>query len=150
MDLGEIRRRQLRRICDGAPFKGSQRKLADAIARAPNLISRMMGGSKGIGEQMARHIEDCLGLPRYSLDRSEDGEAPGASKTKRQMMPLTVALLVEQMRGPLTPLGIRLEDVVDVRELSRKLEIALYGPPPLKKTTSAESTKPATAKPGAR
>lgn len=137
MEPGEIRRERLRRICDAAPFKGNQTKLADAISRAPNLVSRMLLG-KGFGERMARHIEASLGLEPYALDKPLESTA---TQSAQVVVPVTAALLIEQMRGPLTPLGIRLEDVADLDALATKLNQALGNTPKASRSGNFKSGK---------
>lgn len=73
MDISEIRRENLRRLMNEM-FDGKQAKIADALEKSPNYISRCLSLTmaaehrKKIGEDFAREIEAKLGLPRYSLD----------------------------------------------------------------------------------
>jgi phage repressor protein C with HTH and peptisase S24 domain len=73
MELFEIRRENLRHLML-QKFEGKQSKLADAIGKNANYISRLLSTTmaaenrKKIGEDVARDIELKLGLRRYSLD----------------------------------------------------------------------------------
>lgn len=50
------------------PRRPSPTKLAQAIDREVNYCSDLLKGSRSFGEEIARHIEDRLALPRYFLD----------------------------------------------------------------------------------
>lgn len=67
MDTSSIRRQRLRQLIDER-FGGRQVRLAHAIERQPDYISRCLKGTKGIGEDLARDIERRLGLPNLWLD----------------------------------------------------------------------------------
>lgn len=73
MDIAEIRRENLRRLMNEM-FEGKQSKIADALEKSPNYISRCLSLTmaaehrKKIGEDFAREIEEKLNRPRYSLD----------------------------------------------------------------------------------
>ncbi|WP_150752701.1 helix-turn-helix transcriptional regulator [Pseudomonas fluorescens] len=57
-------------------FDGKQARLADALGKSANYISRCLSTSmpaasrKNIGEDFAREIEQALGLDRYQLDKA--------------------------------------------------------------------------------
>lgn len=74
MDISDIRRENLRSLMKQR-FDGKQARIADALGKSANYISRCLStapssaGSKNIGEDFARDIEAKLGLDRYSLDR---------------------------------------------------------------------------------
>lgn len=74
MEISDIRRDNLRALMKQR-FDGKQARLADALGRSANYISRCLStapssaGSKNIGEDFARDIEAKLGLERYQLDR---------------------------------------------------------------------------------
>ncbi|WP_165856756.1 S24 family peptidase [Marinobacter sp. JSM 1782161] len=68
MDIHEIRRANLARLIDER-FGGKQSGLADTIDRQRGYVSRLLKGSKNIGEGFARHIEKSVGIPRGSLDQ---------------------------------------------------------------------------------
>lgn len=67
----EIRRARLKLLMDER-FEGKQAALASCIGVIPNLVSRYIRGTKGIGEDMRDKIEDACGLPRGWLDRDAD------------------------------------------------------------------------------
>ena len=67
MDVFEIRKVRLRELID-SNFDGVQRRFADAIDRQPDYVSRILRGTKRLGEQLARDIENTLGLPPRWLD----------------------------------------------------------------------------------
>lgn len=67
MDIYEIRRSNLSRLIK-EQFEGKQRRLADAIDRQPDYISRVLKGTKNVGEKLAREIEQTLGLSMGWLD----------------------------------------------------------------------------------
>lgn len=79
MDISEIRRSNLRRLMQSR-FEGKQARLADALGKSPNYISRCLSASstsrKNIGEDFAREIESTLGLARYSLDMEGGDVSP--------------------------------------------------------------------------
>lgn len=62
-------------------FEGKQVKIAEALDKTPNYISRCLSMTmapehrKNIGEEFAREIESKLGLSRYQLDQPNFGEA---------------------------------------------------------------------------
>lgn len=74
MEISDIRRENLRSLMKQR-FDGKQARLADALGKSANYISRCLSttpssaGSKNIGEDFARDIESKLGLERYQLDR---------------------------------------------------------------------------------
>lgn len=75
MDIYDIRRANLQRLLK-AKFDGKQARLADAIDRSANYISRCLTESsyrKRIGEDFARHIEKSVGLDSgwLDIDRSD-------------------------------------------------------------------------------
>lgn len=67
MDIYKVRRDNLSQLIDRL-FDGKQRRLADAIDRQPDYISRVLKGSKNIGEGFARHVESSIGLDKGALD----------------------------------------------------------------------------------
>lgn len=77
MELREVRRLNLQKLMDrefGAGARGAQSRLAQRVGKPQNYISRCLAspdkaGSKTIGEDVAREIEEAFGLDRYELDR---------------------------------------------------------------------------------
>lgn len=77
MDIREIRRINLKKLMDdefGIGARGAQSRLAERLGKPQNFISRCLAepekpGSKTIGEDFAREIEDQFGLDRYALDK---------------------------------------------------------------------------------
>ena len=65
------RRARLRRLVNER-FGGNQAELARAIGRSPSLVWQYLSGHREIGEKFARHVERCLGLPRFWLDREQE------------------------------------------------------------------------------
>jgi len=67
MDIHEVRRQNLARLINER-FGGKQKRLADAIDRQPDYVSRVLKGKKNVGEIFARHIEESLHLDRGAMD----------------------------------------------------------------------------------
>lgn len=67
------RRARLRRLVNER-FGGNQAELARALGRSPSLVWQYLSGHREIGEKFARHVERCLGLPRFWLDREQERE----------------------------------------------------------------------------
>lgn len=82
MDIHEVRRENLAKLIK-VRFDGKQRRLADAIDRQPDYISRVLNRSKNVGEAFARHVEKSLGLKPgvldhlLILDEAHHGSSPG-------------------------------------------------------------------------
>lgn len=73
MEISDIRRDNLRLLMNSR-FEGRQARIADALGKSANYISRCLAtpdssGAKKIGEDLAREIEETLGLPRYAMDQ---------------------------------------------------------------------------------
>lgn len=69
--LTAIRRANLEALISER-FEGKQARLAAAVGRPANYVWRLLTSgphAKGIGEEVARLIEDRLGMSPYSLDR---------------------------------------------------------------------------------
>lgn len=76
MDLHATRKRRLQQLLDER-YGGVQARLAEAIRRPANYIWRLLSEgphAKGIGEDLARLIEDKSGVERYWLDRDDEME----------------------------------------------------------------------------
>ena len=89
MDTKELRRHRLRVLID-QEFGGSQTALAGRIGRQPDYISRILGGKKNLGDDLAREIESATGKPRYWLEATDDDAPPalpGASPLKTEPVP---------------------------------------------------------------
>ena len=67
-DIYQLRRENLRRLIN-EKFDRKQKRLADAIERQPDYISRILKGHKNLGEDLARTIETMLNLEQGWLDR---------------------------------------------------------------------------------
>lgn len=82
MEISDIRRENLRRLMNEL-FDGKQARIADALDKSPNYISRCLSVTmaaehrKKIGEDFAREIEEKLGQPRYALDSPFRALDPG-------------------------------------------------------------------------
>ena len=73
MEISDIRRKNLRLLMTSR-FEGKQARIADALGKSANYISRCLAnpdssGAKKIGEDFAREIEETLALPRYAMDQ---------------------------------------------------------------------------------
>lgn len=70
MDRPDIRAINVRALID-LRYEGNQAKFAAAIGKDPTYVSRWFSANhrKGIGEEMARHIENACQLPEDSLDK---------------------------------------------------------------------------------
>ena len=92
MDIAEIRRENLRRLMNEM-FEGKQSKIADALEKSPNYISRCLSLTmaaehrKKIGEDFAREIEEKLRQPRYSLDSPFRALNPGETSPEVERNP---------------------------------------------------------------
>lgn len=75
MDITQKRRDQLRHLRDERFGKVTAR-LARALDRKPNYVSRVLRGEKGIAETFCRDIEKRLDLPHLWMDGLADGEQP--------------------------------------------------------------------------
>lgn len=72
---------RLENLLSYARKKGWRDKvLAEKIGRSPQQLSDMKNNRKGFGEDLARDIEQKLGLPRYWLDVSHDSEDSQADR----------------------------------------------------------------------
>jgi len=87
MDMQAIRRHRLRQLIDER-FGGKQVRLAEAIGRQADHVSRCLKGTKGIGEDLARSIEQILGLEPLWLDREEDPDPNTVSGLLAQIAPI--------------------------------------------------------------
>ncbi|MGP4843345.1 S24 family peptidase [Marinobacter sp. 1Y8] len=67
MTMHETRRKNLALLIKER-FDGKQSHLADAIDRQRGYVSRLLKGSKNIGEDFARHVERSVGLRPGALD----------------------------------------------------------------------------------
>jgi phage repressor protein C with HTH and peptisase S24 domain len=70
VDIYETRRARLRELID-TQYGGKQVGLATAIERQPDYISRCLKGTKRIGEDFARVVEQRTGMPAGWLDRPD-------------------------------------------------------------------------------
>ncbi|KMN32285.1 MULTISPECIES: hypothetical protein [Chromobacterium] len=74
MNTTEIRRYKLGLLI-ARDFDGNVARFAEFIDRRPPQIYRLFSDApsgRGMGESLARHIENCLGLQRYWLDEEGD------------------------------------------------------------------------------
>lgn len=83
MTIYEVRRNNLALLIKDR-FEGKQKKLADAIDRQPDYISRILKGTKNVGETFARHVEESLGLPEQSLDLPDSPAMGPTARLKRE------------------------------------------------------------------
>jgi transcriptional regulator with XRE-family HTH domain len=73
--ISDTRLRNLRRLI--AQYD-RQRLFADAAEMNPSHLSQIVTGRRGLGENLARRIEETLGLPHLWLDQ-RDGVPPAPS-----------------------------------------------------------------------
>ena len=78
-DLSEIRRANLNAVCIKRnwisrknPNQGSPSDLATRLGRSSSFWSDRLNGTKSIGAELSRQIEEQLDLPKYSLDGDEE------------------------------------------------------------------------------
>lgn len=88
MDIYEIRRQRLRQLINDDPrFKGVDAAFAAAIDRQASYVSRLftknLNHRRNIGEDLARTIEEILGLEKNSLDKPFTSDAPIAAEEAR-------------------------------------------------------------------
>lgn len=70
MKMDEIyatRKLKLRQVME-EQFDGKQSAIAAKLGKQPDYISRIFGGRKQLGEDMAREFEEILGMPPYWFD----------------------------------------------------------------------------------
>lgn len=91
MDIHEVRKQNLALLIRER-FDGKQRRLADAIDRQPDYISRVLKGTKNVGEAFARHVEKSLKLPPGTLDNlivlDEAHKADSRGSTSPEIPPI--------------------------------------------------------------
>lgn len=81
MDINETRRRNLRLLLDrtyGVNARGAQTRMAERLGKSQNYLSRCLApadkdGSKNIGEDFARQIEETFELAEYAMDKADLG-----------------------------------------------------------------------------
>lgn len=66
-DIYAIRLERFRRVMIDQ-FGGKQAAIAKAVGKPANYVSRVLGGSKKLGEDMVREFEETLGKPPYWFD----------------------------------------------------------------------------------
>lgn len=76
----EIRRKNLEALVEQA---GGQTKLADKCGLNQTYISQILANRRPLGERSARNLEKRLGLPVFSLDKSNDVVLPHDLKIPR-------------------------------------------------------------------
>ncbi|BAP80932.1 transcriptional regulator [Pseudomonas sp. MT-1] len=84
MDTSDLRKIRVRQLIEQR-FEGIAANFADAVNRTPSYVSRMLASNKhsrGIGEEMARSIEQKLGLDNGWLDRPLDASEAVPAKPK--------------------------------------------------------------------
>lgn len=90
-DIGEIRRINALSLI-ASHFGKKKSKLAAALGIQPSYVSRMLlsgsSGARGIGDDMARRIEEAAGVPKNWLDQAHDHLGPAPQEKD----PLTTVL----------------------------------------------------------
>ena len=88
ISIREIRRENLRLLVS-TMGSNRQSEFAELINKPPSLISQIINGIRGMGERLAREIEESIYLPRFSLDTSmasqslEDQQMADSERLKR-------------------------------------------------------------------
>lgn len=77
-------------------FGGKQAAIANAVGKPANYVSRVLNGTKKLGEEMAREFEASLDLPPYWFDGLDSLGAWPFSTIDRDAFD---ALTAEQRRG---------------------------------------------------
>lgn len=75
MSIYETRRARMRQLID-EQFDGVQARFSAAIDRQADYVSRCLRGTKRIGEDFARHVEQALALTDGWLDLPSSTETP--------------------------------------------------------------------------
>jgi hypothetical protein len=71
MEPPKVRQRNLQRILE-EDFGGSQKRLAEAIDRAESYVWQLCFSEKPkFGDKISRHIEEKLGLAKYTLEQHD-------------------------------------------------------------------------------
>lgn len=94
-DIYATRLERFRQLMDGR-FGGKQAAIANAVGKPANYVSRVLSGTKKLGEEMVREFEVSLSLPAYWFDGLDDLGAWPFSTVSR---PAYDALTPEQRRG---------------------------------------------------
>jgi len=104
---------RLENLLSYARKKGWRDKvLAEKIGRSPQQISDMKNGRRGFGEDIARDIEQKLGLPRYWLDVPHDGDDSQADRMAKADAQ-TDADIAEVDRSKFGPMAVHLAMSLD-------------------------------------
>jgi phage repressor protein C with HTH and peptisase S24 domain len=86
-ELSSIRRVNVEQLIE-EKFEGRQARFAAAIGKPANYVWRLLTSgphAKGIGEEVARQIEDRLGLETYALDKN-GAEPPARGRQREQKL----------------------------------------------------------------
>ncbi|TFH84750.1 XRE family transcriptional regulator [Billgrantia azerbaijanica] len=88
MDISTTRRRRVQALIKERSL--TLKAFADLIDRSQGQVSAIAGASahKGIGNSLARHIENCLGLPRGHLDQPLHDENASVLTTTSRRLPV--------------------------------------------------------------
>jgi len=94
-DIYATRLTRFRQLLDER-FGGKQAAIANAVGKPANYVSRVLNGTKKLGEEMVREFELSLNLPAYWFDGLDDlGVWPFATISRQAYEGLTP----EQRRG---------------------------------------------------
>lgn len=95
-DIDQIRKANARALADSLDTHAD---FAEKIDRVPTQVSRIIGknATKGIGNRMARHIEECFGKPRGWLDQLHQEQAVAPHEDAAQPLGSRVQLTPEQV-----------------------------------------------------
>lgn len=94
-DIYATRLERFRQLMDDR-FRGKQAAIANAVGKPANYVSRVLSGTKKLGEEMVREFEASLDLPAYWFDGLDDVGAwpfPNVSRLAYER------LTAEQRRG---------------------------------------------------
>lgn len=122
----ELRRSRLLQLIDELGLSAVSLR-----ARKPaSQILDMVKGRKSFGEKVARAIEQNMQLPGGWLDQRDNHATDDASPFRiAEVRSITPAFVLDQLRGILSPLGVRLDDLVDMPDFARRLDAALHEAP---------------------
>lgn len=94
-EIYAIRLERFRQVLEH-DYKGKQAALAEAVGKPANYVSRILGGTKKLGEEIVREFEDSLGKPAYWFDGRDIADGwPFATVDQKRFDALTP----EQRRG---------------------------------------------------
>lgn len=117
------RRAELKKIVDHLGLS----VVATKTGKPASQINDMIAGRKSFGEQVARELEQKLGLAPLQFDAGGQLITDAIQSVDRDIV-VTPHMLLAQISGLLKPMGLKLNDVVQDREATlRHLAARLAG-----------------------